>query len=137
MDAIGTEVWELMTVYQRLAAVAVVVASACLSPGLANAACTGGNFNWYFAGDEVPISRDVTNATSCRFRFYSSGNSIFLSADVTAKASHGVFGKGNLFDFAYVPTKGYVGTDHATLKICGKVRDAAGCSTLQFTFNLH
>jgi len=105
------------------------------TPALAD--CSGPPFYWRFQGETVDNQRDLVGDDACHFRFSAGGTNTFRSAEVAVRPKHGVLGKSNLFDFAYIPTKGYVGTDTGSIKICGTTYDKEGCSILRFTFVMH
>ncbi|WP_342361221.1 hypothetical protein [Terrarubrum flagellatum] len=72
---------------------------------------------------------NVQKDTGCRFQTMS--DSVILDIQTTVRPKHGIFGKSNPSAQAYIPAKGYVGTDYFEFVMVYELRGQRATTRVQ------
>ena len=125
----------------RVRALSVIFATLCVSALMSSAASavclvTPITFNPP-QNDSVSTSVVITNRSSCIIRFRSFSYLVFDSVSVSSRPGSGTVNQVSAMEFRYRPKAGFKGSDRFSLRVCGKGRTNAGCSTVTYLISVN
>ncbi len=113
----------------------LLAASLIVSAPSALAACQTTPVRFFPSQNDTVSTTATVSGGVCEITYHSSGAFQFTSTIVVSRPQHGIIVRTGVAGIRYRVAKGFRGTDHASVKFCGKGRTGSGCSTVNFNFN--